>query len=141
MGITRYSLEKCSVAFLCIDVIFQVPPKYSKYVLKKGNKINYPRPGDTVLCYYIGKMPDGTVFDTNSEMRAGQKKKKQQPLKFKVGTGQVIRGWDEGIQKMSLGETAELRIEAEWAYGRKGLEGKIPPNSALVFEVELVGIE
>jgi len=50
---------------------FQTPPKYTKYVLKKGNKINYPRPGDTVLCYYVGKMPDGTVFDTNSEMRAG----------------------------------------------------------------------
>ena len=118
------------------------PPKYTKYVVKKGNKINYPRPGDTVLCYYVGKLKDGTVFDTNSEMRVGQKnKKKNQPLKFKVGTGQVIRGWDEGVQKMSLGETAELRIEAEWAYGRKGLEGKIPPNTPLVFEVDLVGIE
>ena len=50
---------------------FQGPPKYTKYVVKKGNKINYPRAGDTVLCYYVGKLTDGTVFDTNSEMRVG----------------------------------------------------------------------
>lgn len=121
------------------EAVPEGPPKYSKKVLKKGDKTNYPRKGDNVACYYTGMLQDGKVFDSNDAKN--KKGKKQQPLRFKVGTGKVIRGWDEALKTMSAGEKAEITIEPEWAYGRKGLEGRIPPNSTLIFEVELVGIE
>ncbi|XP_030627068.1 peptidyl-prolyl cis-trans isomerase FKBP3 [Chanos chanos] len=117
------------------------PPKFTKTVLKKGDKVNFPKKGDTVSCWYTGTLEDGTVFDTN--VAASAKKKKQaKPLSFKVGVGKVIRGWDEGLMTMSKGETARLVIEPEWAYGKKGLpDSKIPPNARLIFEVELVSID
>ncbi|KAJ3056085.1 FK506-binding protein 2B, partial [Rhizophlyctis rosea] len=91
------------------------PPKYTKQVLKKGDNTNFPKKGDSVACFYTGTLPDGTVFDTNLG------KKKPVPLKFKVGVGRVIKGWDEGLLTMSKGEKAKLTIESDWAYGRKGL--------------------
>uniref|UniRef100_A0A3B3TVI7 peptidylprolyl isomerase n=1 Tax=Poecilia latipinna TaxID=48699 RepID=A0A3B3TVI7_9TELE len=117
------------------------PPKYTKAVLKKGDKTNFPKKGDTVSCWYTGSLEDGTVFDTN--IPAGAKKKKQtKPLSFKVGLGKVIRGWDEALLTMSKGETARLEIEPEWAYGKKGVpDSKIPPNAKLIFEVELVSVD
>ncbi|XP_018601812.1 peptidyl-prolyl cis-trans isomerase FKBP3 [Scleropages formosus] len=117
------------------------PPKYTKSVLKKGDKVNFPKKGDTVSCWYTGTLEDGTVFDTNIPSTA-RKKKQSKPLSFKVGTGRVIRGWDEALLTMSKGETAKVEIEPEWAYGKKGLpESKIPPNAKLIFEVELVSID
>lgn len=113
-------------------------PKFKKAVLKKGNKLNYPRKGDTVKVYYKGSLVNGTVFDTNIHP---QRRGKIQPLAFKVGKGLVIRGWDEALLTMSLGEKAQITIEPEWAYGKRGLEGKIPPNATLIFEVELMAIE
>ncbi|KAJ3276700.1 FK506-binding protein 2B [Borealophlyctis nickersoniae] len=111
-------------------------PKFTKQILKKGDGVNFPKKGDTVACFYTGTLPEGKVFDTNLG------KKKPVPLKFKVGVGRVIKGWDEGLITMSKGEKAKLTIESEWAYGKKGLpEAKIPPNSPLIFEVELVSIE
>lgn len=112
-------------------------PKYKKVVLKKG-KGNFPKKGDSVGCFYTGKLTNGTVFDSN--VVTGRKAKSAQPLRFKVGKGAVIRGWDEALLTMSLGEKAELTIEPEWAYGRRGVEGKIPPNSTLIFEVDLAEI-
>uniref|UniRef100_A0A8C6ZXW3 peptidylprolyl isomerase n=1 Tax=Nothoprocta perdicaria TaxID=30464 RepID=A0A8C6ZXW3_NOTPE len=119
----------------------QGPPRYTKSVLKKGDKTNFPKKGDTVHCWYTGKLQDGTVFDTN--VQTGSKKKKAaKPLSFKVGIGKVIRGWDEALLTMSKGEKAQLEIEPEWAYGKKGQpDAKIPPNAKLFFEVELVDIE
>uniref|UniRef100_A0A3B3BVN3 peptidylprolyl isomerase n=1 Tax=Oryzias melastigma TaxID=30732 RepID=A0A3B3BVN3_ORYME len=117
------------------------PPKYSKTTLKKGDKTNIPKKGDTVSCWYTGSLEDGTVFDTNVPS-AAKKKKQAKPLSFKVGVGKVIRGWDEALLTMSKGETARLEIEPEWAYGKKGLpDSKIPPNAKLIFEVELVSID
>ncbi|KAB5539889.1 hypothetical protein PHYPO_G00094370 [Pangasianodon hypophthalmus] len=123
------------------EVVDEGPPKFTKAVLKKGDKTNFPKKGDTVACWYTGMLEDGTVFDTN--IPSGARKKKQaKPLSFKVGIGKVIRGWDEGLLTMSKGETARLEIEPEWAYGKKGLpDSKIPPNAKLIFEVELVSIE
>ncbi|KAL6052954.1 FK506-binding protein 2B [Balamuthia mandrillaris] len=105
---------------------------YKKITLSKGDKRSFPSKGDTVKVYYKGMLEDGTVFDTNIG-------KKGKVLTFKVGEGRVIRGWDEALMEMSVGEKAKLTIEPEWAYGKKGVEGKIPPNSTLIFEVELVG--
>ncbi|XP_063079004.1 peptidyl-prolyl cis-trans isomerase FKBP3 [Engraulis encrasicolus] len=122
-------------------VVDEGPPKFFKSVLKKGDKTNFPKKGDTVGCWYTGTLEDGTVFDTNVPTTA-RKKKQTKPLTFKVGLGRVIRGWDEGILTMSKGETAKLEIEPEWAYGRKGVpDNKIPPNAKLIFEVELVSID
>ncbi|ELU16225.1 hypothetical protein CAPTEDRAFT_171636 [Capitella teleta] len=114
-------------------------PKYKKRILKGGNKVNFPRKGDVVSCFYTGKLADGTVFDQNAI--STKKFKKAQALKFKVGVGQVIKGWDQGLMTMSVGEKAELIIEPEWAYGKKGCEGKVPPNATLYFEVELLNID
>ncbi|KAJ1911804.1 FK506-binding protein 2B [Tieghemiomyces parasiticus] len=111
--------------------------KYRKQLLVKGDKVNFPKKGDAVSCWYTGQLEDGTVFDTN--MPKG--KKKGSPLKFKVGVGKVIRGWDEALLTMSKGEQAKLTIEPEWAYGAKGMAAAgIPPNATLIFEVELAGI-
>ncbi|KAM3602523.1 uncharacterized protein V6R79_005693 [Siganus canaliculatus] len=123
------------------EVVDEGPPKYTKAVLKKGDKTNFPKKGDSVSCWYTGSLEDGTVFDTNIPT-AAKKKKQAKPLTFKVGMGRVIRGWDEALLTMSKGETARLEIESEWAYGKKGLpDNKIPPNAKLIFEVELVSVD
>uniref|UniRef100_A0A8C5Q8V1 peptidylprolyl isomerase n=1 Tax=Leptobrachium leishanense TaxID=445787 RepID=A0A8C5Q8V1_9ANUR len=117
------------------------PPKYTKSILKKGDKTNFPKKGDTVHCWYTGTLEDGTVFDSNIQT-SSKKKKAAKPLSFKVGVGKVIRGWDEALLTMSKGEKAKLEIQPEWAYGKKGQpDAKIPPNAKLLFEVELVDIE
>ncbi|KAK7134105.1 hypothetical protein R3I94_015833 [Phoxinus phoxinus] len=123
------------------ELVDEGPPKFTKSILKKGDKTNFPKKGDTVSCWYSGTLEDGTVFDTNIPASA-KKKKQSKPLSFKVGLGRVIRGWDEGVLTMSKGETARLEIESDWAYGRKGVpDSKIPPNAKLIFEVELVAID
>ncbi|XP_056150818.1 peptidyl-prolyl cis-trans isomerase FKBP3 [Lampris incognitus] len=123
------------------EVVDEGPPKFTKSVLKKGDKTNFPKKGDTVSCWYTGTLEDGTVFDTNIPSTA-RKKKQTKPLSFKVGLGKVIRGWDEALLTMSKGETARVEIEPEWAYGKKGLpDSKIPPNAKLIFEVELVALD
>ncbi|XP_038073144.1 peptidyl-prolyl cis-trans isomerase FKBP3-like [Patiria miniata] len=115
-------------------------PHFHKKILKHGDRTTYPKKGDYASVWYIGKLTDNTVFDTNTA--SGKKKKDNTPLKFKVGTGQVIRGWDEGVQTMTLHEKAELTIQPDWAYGKKGKpDAKIPSNATLIFEVELVGID
>ncbi|KAJ3336771.1 FK506-binding protein 2B [Gonapodya sp. JEL0774] len=78
------------------------PPKYTKQILTKGDASRIPRKGDTVGCMYTGTLTDGKVFDSN--MSTGKKGKGGGPLKFKVGTGRVIRGWDEALLTMGLGE-------------------------------------
>ncbi|XP_007434202.1 peptidyl-prolyl cis-trans isomerase FKBP3 isoform X1 [Python bivittatus] len=123
------------------EVIDEASPKYTKSILKRGDKINFPKKGDVVHCWYTGKLQDGTVFDSNIQT-SSKKKKASKPLSFKVGVGKVIRGWDEALLTMSKGEKANLEIEPEWAYGKKGQpDAKIPPNAKLFFEVELVDIE
>ncbi|KAM4664825.1 peptidyl-prolyl cis-trans isomerase FKBP3 [Discoglossus pictus] len=123
------------------EVVDEGPPKYTKSILKKGDKSNFPKKGDTVHCWYTGTLEDGTVFDSNIQTSA-KKKKAAKPLSFKVGVGKVIRGWDEALLTMSKGEKAKLEIQSEWAYGKKGQpDAKIPPNAKLIFEVELVSIE
>ena len=75
-------------------------------------------------------MEDGTIFDTSTE--------RGEPLKFVIGTGQVIKGWDIGIMSMKLGEKAELVIKPEYGYGKIGAPPKIPGDATLIFEVELI---
>lgn len=79
---------------------------------------------------YEGRLEDGTVFDKSSD--------RGEPLKFIIGTGQVIKGWDIGIMAMQLGEKAELIIKSEYAYGKIGAPPKIPGDATLIFMVEVL---
>jgi len=112
-------------------------PKYIKSIIKKGDKINFPKNGDLVSVFYKGMFEDGTVFDTN--IVTGPKAKSAQPLRFRVGQGNIITGWNKVLLTMSSGEKARVVIEPEWAYGRKGKpEANIPRDTTLIFEIELV---
>ena len=98
-------------------------------VIKQGNGSEKPSAGETVSAHYIGMFMDGRKFDSSVD--------RGQPIRFPVGTGRVIKGWDEALLDMKKGEKRILIIPPDLAYGRQG-RGPIPPNSTLVFEVELV---
>jgi FKBP-type peptidyl-prolyl cis-trans isomerase len=101
----------------------------------KVNKM--AKTGDTVSVNYTGKLENGTVFDSNVDPKFGH----VQPFEFTLGAGQVIPGWDKGIVGMKVGEKKTLTIAPEDAYGASGVPGAIPPNSTLIFDVELLGIK
>lgn len=101
-----------------------------KYVvLKEGNGVA-PKATDAVTVHYTGKLPDGTVFD--SSVSRGE------PATFPLG--QVIPGWTEGLQLMKTGGKTIFYIPANLGYGEQGVPGSIPPNSPLIFEVELLSV-
>lgn len=89
--------------------------------------------GQTVSVHYKGQLPDGTVFDSSY--------KRNQPIDFALGVGQVIPGWDEGIGLLKVGDKARLVIPSDLAYGSAGAGGVIPPDATLVFDVELVAVK
>jgi len=91
------------------------------------------RRGDLLSMHYTGKLEDGTEFD--SSIPRGQ------PLQFTLGSGQVIKGWDQGLLGMCVGEKRKLVIPPELGYGSSGAPPKIPGNSVLIFEVELTKID
>jgi FKBP-type peptidyl-prolyl cis-trans isomerase len=130
----------------------------SKEVIKEG-KGETPKAGDNVSAHYVGKLPDGSDFDSS--------KKRGRPFQFPIGQGRVIKGcvdlatrprcdrapcapcapnprpaplcrWDVGIATMSRGEVSVFRIAPEYGYGKAGAGGVIPPNATLLFEVELL---
>ena len=99
-------------------------------VLQVGHGSASPGPTDRVKVHYHGTLIDGTVFDSSVD--------RDEPISF--GLNQVIKGWTEGLQLMVVGQKNRLFIPSDLAYGDRGAGGKIGPGSALIFDVELLGI-
>ena len=104
------------------------------YVITRRGTGQPPKSGETVIVNYTGLLGSGVKFDSSLD--------RGQPYKFKLGAGRVIKGWDEGIAKLRVGEQATLIIPPHLGYGAKGAGGGvIPPEATLIFIVELIGVE
>jgi len=103
--------------------------KYVDEVIGTGDK---PKLGKTVVVHYTGTFTDGTKFESSLD--------RGQPYEFRIGTGSVVRGWDEGILSMRVGGKRKLIVPPDLGYGSQG-KGKIPPNTTLIFEIELLGVK
>lgn len=107
-----------------------------KKILKKGEEgpDKIPQVGHEVTVHYVGKLEkDGTVFDSSRE--------RNMPFKFQLGQGDVISGWDICVASMRKGEKCSVRIESKYGYGETGFTPTIPPNSVLIFEIELISFK
>jgi FKBP-type peptidyl-prolyl cis-trans isomerase len=112
-----------------VDAGPPVPLTMKDLVVGKGAAA---KEGDRVSVQYVGTLMDGTEFDSSH--------KRNRPFDFELGRGRVIKGWDQGVAGMKVGGKRKLTIPPDLAYGARGSPPKIPPNSTLQFEVELVAI-
>lgn len=103
------------------------------YVVTRRSQERQPQPGETVMVNYTGLLGSGVKFDSSLD--------RGQTFDFPLGKGRVIKGWDEGIAKLRVGEQATLIIPPQLGYGARGAGEVIPPNATLIFLVELVGIK
>lgn len=99
--------------------------------LKAGDGAT-PKTGDRVVVHYTGWLTNGTKFDSSVD--------RGRPFEFVLGRGQVIKGWDQGVATMRVGDKVRLTLPPDLGYGARGAGGVIPPNATLVFEVELLDI-
>jgi peptidylprolyl isomerase len=105
--------------------------KYRDVVVGKGPQ---PKSGDDILVNYTGRFTNGKVFDSSLSPGRG-------PFELHLGRGEVIKGWDEGLSTMHVGGKRKLTIPPDLAYGSRGYPGAVPPNSTLIFDVELLKIK
>src|SRR4029077_9179434 len=103
------------------------------YVITSRANGRRPKAAETVLVHYTGTLTDGTKFDSSQD--------RKEPIAFPLGRGAVIKGWDEGIAQMGVGDSAGLIIPPQLGYGADGAGDVIPPNATLVFVVMLVDIK
>lgn len=116
------------------DLLYSVQTKSGlRYIDLSDGTGPEPKPGQTVTINYTGRFEDGREFDNSY--------KRHEPLKFQIGKGQVIDGWDEGILTMKVGAKRKLIVPPTLAYGAKGDGRQIPPNATLIFEIELTSVE
>ncbi|CAM1357066.1 peptidylprolyl isomerase [Tenacibaculum ascidiaceicola] len=108
-------------------------PSGLRYKILQNGDGKQATKGAMVSVHYKGQLLDGTVFDSSY--------KRKQPFDFAIGVGQVIPGWDEGIQLLKVGDKARLVIPSDLAYGAQGAGGVIPPNATLIFDVELMNVK
>lgn len=99
-------------------------------VIAKNKKGDQAKAGDFVQVHYTGTLTDGTKFDSSVD--------RGKPFQFTLGAGKVIKGWDEGVALMRIGEKFKFHIPSELGYGKRGAPGAIPPNADLIFDVELL---
>lgn len=147
-----FYVSKLFVLLFCVFFFLRKSPLGSRF----------PKTGQTVVVHYTGTLTNGNKFDSSRD--------RGKPFKFKIGRGEVIKGWDEGVarvnetafsfyfncicverlfsfdfywipEQMSIGERAKLTCSPDYAYGERGHPGIIPPNSTLIFDVELLSIE
>ena len=102
-----------------------------KKIIKAGQPNTQPRQYQKVTLHYKGLLTNGKQFDTSVGKR---------PFTFTLGAGQVIKGWDEGVAQMNLGEVATFEISPDYGYGARGSPPTIPPNAPLIFHVQLLAI-
>lgn len=103
-----------------------------QYIVIRAGAGEQPEAGQQVRVHYTGWLTDGRKFDSSVD--------RDEPFTFPLGQGRVIRGWDEGVGLMQVGEKRRFLIPPELGYGERGYPGAIPPNATLVFDVELLGI-
>ena len=108
-------------------------PSGLTYLITKKGMGRQPKTGETVVIHYTGMLTNGVKFDSSRD--------RTEPLAFKLGVGQVIKGWDEGISKLRIGDHAILVIPPNLAYGSRGAGDVIPPDSTLIFVVEVVDVK
>jgi FKBP-type peptidyl-prolyl cis-trans isomerase len=108
-------------------------PSGLKYEILKKGKGKTAKAGQQVSVHYTGWLTDGTKFDSSVD--------RGQPFEFTLGAGNVIKGWDEGVAGMKVGEKRKLTIPPDLGYGERGAGGVIPPGATLIFDVELLGVQ
>jgi FKBP-type peptidyl-prolyl cis-trans isomerase len=108
-------------------------PSGLTYVITSRANGRRPKAGETVLVHYTGTLTDGTKFDSSQD--------RKEPIAFPLGRGAVIKGWDEGIAQLGIGDRAVLVIPPQLGYGAQGAGGVIPPEATLIFVVTLVDIK
>ena len=108
-------------------------PSGLTYLITKKGTGRQPKKGETVVLHYTGTLTNGVKFDSSRDAN--------QPLAFKLGAGQVIKGYDEGVAKLRVGDQAILVIPSKLAYGSKGAGDVIPPDSPLIFVIEVVDVK
>jgi peptidylprolyl isomerase len=104
---------------------------YKLNVYKKGGG-RHCQIGNNATVHYVGKLLDGTVFDSS--------RNRNQPFSFRVGGGQVIKGWDKAVSSLNIGDRCQVTLPPDLAYGTSGSGGVIPPNATLIFDIELLNL-